>query len=520
MKGVNLKMSEELYDIAEANLYEQIDYLENQLMSCIIKDFEDVRLQFNRLQPDFFRNENYILYKMYEKIVSEKGINVDVNYVKIYLQAHKSTIALDKDRIEFETFEVDGLSGIDGALTSTVQHFIELSDENYFKEKSFDNILVRFKSVYAGLELQDTLQTSSTALTNSIYYRRRKYQGVDGAVNFLSEKLHVLKSLISNEESYTLEDTSQDDYDELEVNKPIMLANLTSIPTLDKAMRGIHTNSLVTMVAPEKGFKSKMATRVAHSVLLNGHNVCFWGKEGGSAKVKAELRAIHFNHYYNVERNKNYDKISSTDILMGDLPPSIKELEKMSWMDLFKSNKYGILYTPDYPFKLEELENVVRQSAEVYNCKLVVLDYLQIIDSDKVSETRVVIEKAYKKVESLKGMLNICIWCPAQMSTEAIQAFSTGKHKELRNITSHSNEPTKSSDINFLLYVNDEMEAKNVSKIYYLPSRTLSSFGVIDVFRDGLSNEIIEVKGQTIEFKDGEMIITRKDDLEGLLGEG
>lgn len=496
--------------IADANLFDQLDYLEDQLMGFIVQDFDNIRLQFTRLQSDFFRNENFVLFKMFRKITSEKGVLIDENYLKIYLQAHKHEIALDKDRIEFDTFSDGDLSGLDGLLIATLHHFRKLTNPGYLEEKTFDDALLRFRNVFASLELQDVLQSASTALNSGIYYRRKQYTGVEGAIDFIDKKVNVLKALTSEGESYTLQDSSEDDYDELDSKKPTLLARLTAMPTLDNAMRGIRSNSLITMVAPEKGMKSKLATRATHSVMLNGHNVTFWGKEGGSAKVKAELRAIHFDHYYNVERGKNYPKISSTDILFGDLPSNIKELEKISWMDLFKSQKYGKLFTPDYPFKLEELENVIRQASEVSHCKMVVLDYLQIIESDTVNDQRVVIEKAYKKVESLKGILDICIWCPAQMSTEAIKAFSTGQHKELRNLTSHSNEPTKSSDINFLVYVNDEMERKNVAKVYGLPSRTLGSFEPFDVFRDPLANQLTEVQGQTISFVDGEMVIKAK----------
>lgn len=109
--------------IADANLFDQLDYLEDQLMGFIVQDFDNIRLQFTRLQSDFFRNENFVLFKMFRKITSEKGVLIDENYLKIYLQAHKHEIALDKDRIEFDTFSDGDLSGLDGLLIATLHHF-------------------------------------------------------------------------------------------------------------------------------------------------------------------------------------------------------------------------------------------------------------------------------------------------------------------------------------------------------------------------------------------------------------
>lgn len=497
--------------ISDADIMEQLNHFENQLTASLVVNFEENRLSMSRLKSDYFRNENYVIYKMLKKVASQKDLGIDVDYLKIFLNAHKYDFALDKDRIEFEAFETDDYSGLDGLIVATVEVFKEYLTPGYLESDSFNDIFVKFKNVYAGLELQDTLQSTSSALYKGIYYKRKRYSGVSGSIEYLKRKMDTLQALTSEEESYSLVDASLDDYDEMDSRTPTLLANLDFIPTLDEAMRGIRTNHLITMVAPEKGMKTKFATRVAHTAMLNGHNVCFWGKEGGSVKVKAELRAIHFDYLHNQVRGNNYSKISSTDIMTGTLDDKIKELEKVSWMDLFKSGKYGKLITPDYPFKFEEMEGVVRLVAERHNCKLVVIDYVQIMDSDTYNDDRIIIEKAYGKLETLKGVLDICIWCPAQMSTDAVQAFGNGQHRELRNVTAKSSEPTKSSDINFLVYVTDEMERKNIAKIYHLPSRTLGSFETIDVVRDPIANNLIEPQGQAIEFVDGEITVKDKE---------
>lgn len=496
--------------VSELTTEEQLDFYEDQLMAHLLRNFDENRLEMSRLGRDFFRNENFLLYRMLRTIASEKGVTVDIDYVRLYLQAHSNEFHFDKDRIEFAFFESDTQSDIQNLTSHTVEKFRTLTSSKFKLVGEFNDALSRFKQVYAGLELQDTLDTVATAVSDGVYYARKPYKGVTGGIELLKRKLGVLESLTSDEKTYTLKDASEDDYDAMSANTPVLLADFPDNPTLNKAMRGIRTNTLVTMVAPSKGMKSKVAVRVAHAVMMNGHNVCFWGKEGGDVKVKAELRATHFDHYYNVMRGKNYAKISATDIMFDMLEPNIKELEEVSWKDLFKSGRYGTLFTPDFPFKYEELENVIRRAGEEKGCKFVVVDYTQILESDTIHEQRIIIEKAYQKFESLKGLLNICLWTPAQMSSEAISEMGkTGKVTD-QLVTSHSNEPIKSSDISFLAYTNDELAKKNISKIHYLPSRLFQPFESYDAFRDPVANRIVEIEGQSVEIINGEMKLRNK----------
>lgn len=500
-------------EVAGSSPEVQLEYYENQMMAYLVSDFDSYRTQMLRLKPDFFRNENYILFSMLQKISSERGLSIDSDYLKVYLQSHKHEIALDTNRIEFDSFEADGLSGIDGALVSTVAVFDMYQSSGYIKEKSFDDTFMRFKNVFARLEFTDVLQQATTGLSFPIRSYRKRYVGLDGMLEFLGRKINDLKSLTSEENSYSMIDSSEIDFEEEDGKTPTLLTELEFIPTLNKAMKGIRTNTLVTSVAPEKGMKTKFAVRVSHSVLLKGHNICFWGKEGGSLKVRSELRAVHFDYYYNVLHGKNYAKISAQDIMMGTLEPELKELEKFSRMDLFRNNKYGKVFTPDYPFAYENLETVVREAGEDKNCRFMVIDYVQIMDSNEYRDDRVIIEKAYSKLESLKGVLDMCIWCPAQMSTEAVQAFGNGQHRELRNITAKSSEPTKSADVNILVYVNDDMSKKNVAKIFGLPSRYFGDFEPINVYTDKVANNLIELEGQTVVERDGEITFVNEEDV-------
>lgn len=492
-------------DIANASLEVQLEYYENQLMAFLVRDFSELRSQVARLSPSYFRNENYVLFTMLFKVSNERSLTIDSNYLKVYLQSHRAELSQDKDRIEFEAFETDGFTGIDGVLVQAVKSFELYKSESFITLPSFEDALSRFRNVFMGLELNDLLQTATTALSHPVYYKRKPYVGTSGTLSFLSKKINEVKALNEEDSAYRLVNASEEDFDDEDERVPTLLTEFPTLPTFNEALNGLRTNTLVTFVAPEKGMKSKTAVSVTHSVMMNGFNACFWGKEGGSRKVKAELRAVHFNYYYNTIRSQGQPKVSAQDIMMGTLDPKLKELELISRTDLFKNTKYGTLFLPEFPFELENLEMVIREAAEENDCKFFAIDYVQIMDSKQFKEDRIIIERAYSKLESLKGILDVCIWCPAQMSTEAVQAYGNGQHRESRNITAKSSEPTKSADVNLLLYVNDEMEKNSLAKVYYLPSRYYGNFEAFDVYTDKVANGLYEVQNQKLSVVDGEL---------------
>ena len=99
------------------------------------------------------------------------------------------------------------------------------------------------------------------------------------------------------------------------------------------------------------------------------------------------------------------------------------------------------------------------------------------------------------------------------MATDAVQELGKGIHRELRNITADSKELTKSADLNLMLYTNDALSARSLAKMYLLPSRNAGEMAPIDVFTDKVANNVVEMKDQTVEIKNGEVVILNKGDL-------
>ena len=80
--------------ISDVDIMEQLNHFENQLTASLVVNFEENRLSMSRLKSDYFRNENYVIYKMLKKVASQKGLEIDVDYLKIFLNAHKYDFAL------------------------------------------------------------------------------------------------------------------------------------------------------------------------------------------------------------------------------------------------------------------------------------------------------------------------------------------------------------------------------------------------------------------------------------------
>ena len=491
----------------------QLEYYENQVMGYLLRDFDTLRGQMGRLQPDYFRNENYVLYTMLRKVQMERGLELDLNYLKVYLQANSSEIAQDSDRIQFDSYVSEGMTAIEGLVVSVVEVFQKYKNPTFLKEPSFEDALTRFKLVYAKLAFNDSLQQASIALTNPIRANRKSFFGVEGALEFLSHKINGIKASLGKDKSFQLVSASDIDFDEDDLKKPTLLTDLKYLPTLGETIQGIRTNTFAVFAAPEKGMKSKFAVRLSHEILLNGFNICFWGKEGGAGKDMAELRATHFDYYYNVMRGQNYEKISGSSIQYGTLDESVAALEKISRMDLVENANYGKIYLPDYPFELEYVDTVLRDAAEEKDCKFIVIDYAQAMDSKQYPDKKTILEKLSVRLETLKGLLDVCIWLPAQLATDVIQDLGKGIHRELRNVTADSKELTKSADLNLMLYTNDAMSSKNLARMYLLPSRLAGEMEPIAVFTDKVANNVLEMKNQTIEVRDGDVVVLDVEDV-------
>src|SRR5690606_36022227 len=138
----------------------------------------------------------------------------------------------------------------------------------------------------------------------------------------------------------------------------------------------IKTGYFYNIMAPPKSGKSKFCYRATHTAKVTyGTNVAFWSQEGGKAKVMAELRAIHFDYYYNEQQGNNYTGLSGQNILDNDYPSEeYRELEAVSRADLFTNPNYGKLILIDEPLVYEDYINHLKAVVNRFGVRMVVVD--------------------------------------------------------------------------------------------------------------------------------------------------
>ena len=70
---------------------------------------------------------------MLRKVQMERGLELDLNYLKVYLQANSSEIAQDSDRIQFDSYVSEGMTAIEGLVVSVVEVFQKYKNPTFFK---------------------------------------------------------------------------------------------------------------------------------------------------------------------------------------------------------------------------------------------------------------------------------------------------------------------------------------------------------------------------------------------------
>lgn len=183
-------------EVVEMGSLEQLEYFESQMVAFLVQDFENSKSFMTSLNRDYFRNENYVLYKMYSAMNVE-GVSIDEVHLKLYLKSNRHDIEMETDRIAFNLFASGGeVSALDGFLIAVVDRFREYSKVGYLTEPNIQSAYSKYRDVYARLELQDIYVEAGQALNSPVLYNRRYYKGVEGSLDFATTKLDRLRGIL------------------------------------------------------------------------------------------------------------------------------------------------------------------------------------------------------------------------------------------------------------------------------------------------------------------------------------
>lgn len=165
---------------------------------------------------------------------------------------------------------------------------------------------------------------------------------------------------------------------------------------------------------------------------------------------------------------------SQGEILKDELSPVIKSLEDTSRLDLQTNPTYGHVNYIDRPFLLETFIEEIDTSVQANGSKLVIIDYLQLIDTES---TRLagheVLKQAYKKLLNYCKKTNVAILTPVQFTQEAVSALASGDTAkvDMRVSAGGSAEVIRTPDMTIPMWATEQELEQGITYIQPMPNR-------------------------------------------------
>jgi hypothetical protein len=413
-------------------------------------------------------------------------------FVHSYLSAHRAEIESSSNYDKKDYTPIAGDTYL-GFLSSVENKFSELISKEPLDSSTFNQNLELFKEAYQNKKTSEILQNGLDAIGEGITVRGKKIQGYSAAQEYIKSELAKLVANLDSTQGggYLSADAVEERYEQDDSLATKHVTNLSGLPTFNKNTGGLSTRTLVSILAPEKSGKTKFCVSIAHDNVLAGGNTSVLSLEDGAYEFETQVRACHFNYFYNNGKSLTDRKygVSSDSIIKRNLPPEIESLEVNSNIDLKDtSNGHGnIEYIDVNNIDANNIIDVIEESIRHNNSNLVIIDYPQLIPWIGIyNSQREMLESIYKALLQCAKRNNVCIVTPAQMTQEALKGIAKNgiSNSDLRTSAGGSYEITKSADVIFALYGTvQDIEAGNLQLIS-LPSRRNPPFGTIDMHVD------------------------------------
>ena len=142
----------------------------------------------------------------------------------------------------------------------------------------------------------------------------------------------------------------------------------------------------------------------------------------------------------------------------------------------------------DRPFLAETLIEEIETSVALNNSRFVLLDYLQLIDSNNKSLSKPqYIGRAYQAALAYAKKRNVAIVSPSQFTQDFMNELAKSKGgggHEVRTAGGESSEIVRTPDINIALYASTDDLIRHKMTIMSVPSRLSQPFPDIDIYAD------------------------------------
>lgn len=448
---------------------------------------------FGNARIELFRDENYIIYSLLYNF-KDRNITIDEEFVKLSLMRQQSFI---EDASNARKIDINAYGEVDDSVTlgyigGVMKYFSNLMKDEKVSPDEFQLVFEKYLIEYKAIETAKIYSDSLQIIGDGLKIGRKVLQGFEASRDYVKNNLARIEGVVDQNKGIGFINMAEVILNPKQEAKSVKISDFGALEELNNHYGGIYTGNLYTVMAPSKSGKSKFCARLAHTAMVNyGVNVSVWAFEGGYEAWTAQMRSIHFDFTYNTG-------VSATDVKIGVTQGAIlhdrfpdgspyKELEATSKLDLASNSAYGSTHFIDRPFRVETFLDEIDASVKANNSQMLIIDYLQLIDSEKSMSERERIATAYPRLLEYCKKNNIAVVSPAQYKQDVVdelQRKKDGEARDMRTAGGGSYEIIKTSDVIFALWASTEDLSNNKMTIMPMPTRFYDAIPEFDIYVD------------------------------------
>lgn len=448
---------------------------------------------FGNARIELFRDENYIIYSLLYNF-KDRNITIDEEFVKLSLMRQQSLI---EDASNARKIDINAYGEVDDSVTlgyigGVMKYFSNLMKDEKVAPDEFQLVFEKYLIEYKAIETAKIYSDSLQIIGDGLKIGRKVLQGFEASRDYVKNSLARIEGVVDQNKGIGFINMAEVILNPKQEAKSVKISDFGALEELNNHYGGIYTGNLYTVMAPSKSGKSKFCARLAHTAMVNyGVNVSVWAFEGGYEAWTAQMRSIHFDFTYNTG-------VSATDVKIGVTQGAIlhdrfpdgspyKELEATSKLDLASNSAYGSTHFIDRPFRVETFLDEIDASVKANNSQMLIIDYLQLIDSEKSMSERERIATAYPRLLEYCKKNNIAVVSPAQYKQDVVdelQRKKDGEARDMRTAGGGSYEIIKTSDVIFALWASTEDLSNNKMTIMPMPTRFYDAIPEFDIYVD------------------------------------
>lgn len=448
---------------------------------------------FGNARIELFRDENYIIYSLLYNF-KDRNITIDEEFVKLSLMRQQSLI---EDASNARKIDINAYGEVDDSVTlgyigGVMKYFSNLMKDEKVAPDEFQLVFEKYLIEYKAIETAKIYSDSLQIIGDGLKIGRKVLQGFEASRDYVKNNLARIEGVVDQNKGIGFINMAEVILNPKQEAKSVKISDFGALEELNNHYGGIYTGNLYTVMAPSKSGKSKFCARLAHTAMVNyGVNVSVWAFEGGYEAWTAQMRSIHFDFTYNTG-------VSATDVKIGVTQGAIlhdrfpdgspyKELEATSKLDLASNSAYGSTHFIDRPFRVETFLDEIDASVKANNSQMLIIDYLQLIDSEKSMSERERIATAYPRLLEYCKKNNIAVVSPAQYKQDVVdelQRKKDGEARDMRTAGGGSYEIIKTSDVIFAIWASTEDLSNNKMTIMPMPTRFYDAIPEFDIYVD------------------------------------